>query len=649
MPILHSTVLSFFLSLSLTAVLGLSAAAAQPAPVEPSAAAAPTVLIREEAYPGTIQLNVDATDLARRVLRIRQSVPVQRGVQRFHYPAWLPGHHAPSGAIDKLAGLVVTTDDGQRLDWSREPLDVHTFRVEVPEGVDTLHMDYQFLSPTGSTQGRVVMTPQMLNLQWIALVLYPADTAAHAITYQASARYPHGWQAVSALEVVQRDGDTVSYAPVTLEILADSPVFAGRHVRTFELAAEGTRPVRLNVFADRAQDLDAKPEHIEQHRALVVQARKLFGAEHYDHYDFLLALTGQLGGIGLEHQRSSENSQRRGYFTDWKEKTGSSDLLAHEYTHSWNGKYRRPTGLATPNYNVPMQGELLWVYEGQTQYWGNVLNARAGLRPLQASIEALALVAATYADNRPGLDWRALGDTTFDPVISRRRPKPYRGWQMSEDYYSGGQMLWLEADVRIRRLSRNRRSLDDFARAFFGQHDGDWQRPDTYTFADVVATLEQVQPTGDWEQFLRERLERRTGLTGGIEAAGWRLVYQDTPTAYAKAASRERGGDFIYSLGLALDSDGRISEVRWDSPAFNAGLGTGTRIVAVNEVDYSSEELEQAIRAARDAPQPIRLLVRETDHYRTVEIDWNGGLRYPTLERIEGATDYLTPIFSARK
>jgi len=520
--------------------------------------------------------------------------------------------------------------------------------VEVPAGVDMLHMDYQFLSPTDSAQGRVVMTPHMLNLQWIALVLYPADYAAHAITYQASVRYPQGWQAASALTVVGRDGETVSYAPVTLDILADSPVFAGRHMRTFDLAEKGTRPVRLNVVADRAQDLDAKPEHLEQHRALVREARKLYGAEHYDHYEFLLALTNQLGGIGLEHQRSSENSQGRDYFTDWKEKTGSSDLLAHEYTHSWNGKYRRPAGLATPNYNVPMQGDLLWVYEGQTQYWGNVLNARSGLRPLQASIEALALVAATYADNRPGLDWRALGDTTFDPIIARRRPKPYRGWQMSEDYYSGGQMLWLETDVRIRSLSRNQRSLDDFARAFYGQRDGDWQRPDVYTFADVVATLEKVQPTGDWEGFLRDRLERRSALTGGIEAAGWRLVYQDTPSAYAKASSRESSGNFIYSLGLALNSEGVVGEVRWDSPAFNAGVGTGTQIVAVNDTRYSREELEQAIRAAKDSPQPIRLLLRETDRYRHVDLDWRGGLRYPALERIEGTTDYLTPIFSAR-
>jgi predicted metalloprotease with PDZ domain len=631
------------LSVALLTATGLASAAPRVPDTD-----ARGVRISEAAYPGTIRLDVDATGLGQRVFKIRQQVPVQAGLQRFHYPAWLPGNHAASGAIEKLAGLVIT-GNGQRLDWVRDPLDVFTFNVQVPEGVTELHMDYQFLSPTDPAQGRTVMTPNMLNLQWNAMLLYPAGHAAHAITYQASARYPQGWQAASALEVARRDGDTVHYAPVNLEILMDSPVFAGRYHKTFDLAPAGTRPVRLNVFADRAKDLEAKPEHIEQHRALVTQARKLFGAEHYDHYDFLFAVTSQLGGIGLEHQRSSENSEDRDYFSGWDAKLGSSDLLGHEYTHSWDGKYRRPADLATLNYNVPMQGSLLWVYEGQTQYWGNVLTARSGIRPLQASRDALAMVAATYADNRPGLEWRSLGDTTNDPVIARRKPKPYRGYQMSEDYYQGGQMLWLEADVRIRTLSGGKRSLDDFARAFFGKNDGQWQRPDTYTFEDVAATLEQVQSTGDWARFLTERVDGRRGLTDGLEAAGWKLVYQDTPSAYFKAMMKGRGVNLIYSLGLNVSPAGTVTEVRWDSPAFNAGIGSGMQLLAVNDLQYSAEELEGAVRAAKDDTAPIRLLVKQMDVYRTFEIDYHGGLRYPVLQRIEGRPDHLTPILSARK
>lgn len=631
------------LGLALMAAMDLANAAPAVADVD-----ARGVKISEAAYPGTIRLEVDATDLGQRVFKVRQTVPVQPGLQRFHYPAWLPGSHSPSGQIEKLAGLVINAN-GQRLEWVRDPLDVYTFNVQVPEGVNELRMDFQFLSPTDSAQGRTVMTPNMLNLQWNAMLLYPAGHAAHAITYQASARYPQDWDAASALTVASRNGDTVNYAPTNLEILVDSPVFAGRYHRMFDLAPAGTRPVRLNVFADRAKDLEAKPEHIEQHRALVTQARKLFGAEHYDHYDFLFAVTNQLGGIGLEHQRSSENSEDRDYFSGWDAKVGSSDLLGHEYTHSWDGKYRRPADLATLNYNVPMQGSLLWVYEGQTQYWGNVLTARAGIRPLDASRDALAMVAATYADNRPGLEWRSLGDTTNDPVIARRKPKPYRGYQMSEDYYQGGQMLWLEADVRLRTLSGGKRSLDDFAKAFFGQNDGQWERPDTYTYDDVAATLEQVQPTGDWSQFLRDRLERRTGLVGGIEAAGWKLVYKDKPSAYFKATMKGRGANFIYSLGVSLSPAGYVNEVRWDSAAFNAGVGTGMQVLAVNDLQYSADELEEAVRAAKDSKQPVRLLVKEVDVYRTLSIDYHDSLRYPTLERIEGSTDYLTPIFTARK
>jgi len=631
------------LGLALMAAMGLANAAPDVPDVD-----ARGVKISEAAYPGTIRLEVDATDLGQRVFKVRQTVPVQAGLQRFHYPAWLPGNHSPTGQIEKLAGLVIS-GNGQRLDWVRDPLDVYTFNVQVPEGVSELRMDFQFLSPTDSAQGRTVMTPNMLNLQWNAMLLYPAGHAAHAITYQASARYPQGWEAASALSVASRNGDTVNYAPTNLEILMDSPVFAGRYHRMFDLAPAGTRPVRLNVFADRAKDLEAKPEHIEQHRALVTQARKLFGAEHYDHYDFLFAVTNQLGGIGLEHQRSSENSEDRDYFSGWDAKVGSSDLLGHEYTHSWDGKYRRPADLATLNYNVPMQGSLLWVYEGQTQYWGNVLTARAGIRPQEASRDALAMVAATYADNRPGLEWRSLGDTTNDPVIARRKPKPYRGYQMSEDYYQGGQMLWLEADVRLRTLSGGKRSLDDFAKAFFGQNDGQWERPDTYTFEDVAATLEQVQPTGDWSQFLRERVDHRAGLVGGIEAAGWKLVYKDKPSAYFKAMMKGRGANFIYSLGVALSPAGYVNEVRWDSAAFNAGVGTGMQVLAVNDLQYSADELEEAVRAAKDSKQPVRLLVKEMDVYRTLSIDYQGGLRYPSLERIEGKPDYLTPIFTARK
>ncbi|MGN7727168.1 M61 family metallopeptidase [Luteimonas sp. 22616] len=598
------------------------------------------------AYPGTVTIDVDATDTAQRIFRVKQTMPVQAGPLTLLFPAWLPGNHAASGPIDKIAGLEITAN-GQRLDWKRDPLDVFAFHVEVPQGVSSLSMQYQYLTPTGRDQGRVVMTPNMLNLQWNAVVLYPAGHYASRIQYAASVKYPAGFQAASALDVAGRAGDTVQYRPVSLDILVDSPVYAGRYFKTIDLAPGAKVPVRLNVVADAAKYLEAKPEHIEQHRELVKQALKLYGSQHYDHYDFLFSLSKQMSGNGLEHQRSSENGLGTDYFTGWDKKAGSDDLLGHEYTHSWNGKFRRPADLWTPNYNVPMQGSLLWVYEGQTQYWGNVLTARAGLRPMEASRDALALVAATYADNRPGLEWRALQDTTNDPIVARRRPKPYRGYQMSEDYYSGGQMMWLEADARIRKLSGGRKSLDDFARAFFGIEDGEWKQQATYTFDDVVATLDGVAHD-DWATFLRDRLDGKAPLTGGLEASGWKLVYKDEPSAYAKAQMKDGNGaaSFIYSIGLNIDKGGNVSEVRWDSPAFDAGVGTGMNIVAVNDIEYGKDALEDAIKAAKDGKAPIRLMVKEFDRFRTIDVDYHDGLRYPHLERIEGTPDYLTKILS---
>lgn len=445
-------------------------------------------------YPGTIRLEVDATNLNQRIFKVRETIPATPGELTLLYPMWIPGGHTPRGAIDKVAGIVFTAN-GQRLTWKRDPLDVSAFHVTVPEGASEIVVEFDFLTPTTPGQGRVVMTPNMLNLQFISTALYPAGHYMHRIMFDTRVTYPAGWTAFTALNEEGRSGNTVNYEDVPFDILADSPVYAGRHARQIDLTPAGSqRPVRLGVVADAAKYLEAKPEQINIHRTMVEQAFKLFGAQHFDHYQFLFSLSDQMGGNGLEHQRSSENGVGTDYFTDWKEKVGFSDLLAHEFTHSWNGKYRRGADLWTPNFNVPMQDSLLWVYEGQTQYWGNVLAARSGMRPLPASIDALALVAATYAENRPGLGWRNVQDTTNDPIIASRAPRAYRNYQMSEDYYSGGQMIWLEADALIRAGTSNKKSLDDFARAFFGVNDGEWKVQNTYTFKDVVATLNGVYP-----------------------------------------------------------------------------------------------------------------------------------------------------------
>jgi len=606
----------------------------------------------DTAYPGTIRLDVDATDLQRHIFRVHEEIPVAAGPLTLLYPQWLPGKHAPRGPIDKLAGIKASAG-GKALEWKRDPLDVYAFHLDIPQGADTLSLDFQFLSPQESSQGRVVMTPDMLNLQWDTVALYPAGHASRRITFAPSVKLPAGWQFAGALDVA--DGATPNatgadgvarFKPVTFNVLVDSPLFAGRYFKRIELG-KGV-PVHLNLVADSAKLLAATPAQIKAHENLVAQARKLYGSQHYDHYDFLLALSDQLGGIGLEHHRSSENGSAPTYFTEWDKNASGRDLLAHEYTHSWNGKFRRPASLTTANFNVPMQGEGLWVYEGQTQYWGFVLAARSGLWSAEQARDALALVAATYADNRPGLQWRNVQDTTNDPVIAARRALPYRNWQMSEDYYSAGQLTWLAVDAKLRELTRDKRSLDDFARAFFGIDDGKWN-VETYTFDDVVAALDAIAPY-DWHAFLREHVDGHQPPIDGIAASGWKLVYTDTPSAYQKSEeARRKGADYSASLGLVVAGNGRISDVRWDGPAFNAGVTPTSTIVAIDGRAFKSDDLKDAIAAAKDTKAPIELLLKDGQTYRTARVDYHGGLKYPHLERIAGTPDRLSGILTPRK
>ena len=443
------------------------------------------------------------------------------------------------------------------------------------------------------------MTPDMLNLQWNAVALYPAGYFARQIMVEPSVRLPEGWQFATALETAASNGGVTTFKPVSLDTLVDSPIFAGRYFKRLDLDPGGRAPVHLNIVADRADLLEVKPEQLEAHRALVQQAYKLYGSHHYDHYDFLLALTDQMGGIGLEHHQSSENGTVPTYFTEWDKNADARDLLPHEYTHSWNGKFRRPADLWTPNFNVPMRDSLLWVYEGQTQYWGFVLAARAGLLTKQQTLDAMAATAATY-DHRVGREWRALQDTTNDPIAAMRRALPWRSWERSEDYYSEGQLMWLDADTLIREKSGDQKSLDDFARLFFGVDDGSFV-PSTYVFEDVVKALNTVQPY-DWATFLRARLDGHGpgAPLDGIARGGYKLVYTDTPSDYFKdSETRRKVTDLTYSLGMIIAAEGRLSDVLWEGPAYKSGLTVGTQIIAVNGIAFDADRLKSAIKDAQ--------------------------------------------------
>lgn len=600
--------------------------------------------------PPAIGIEVDATDLAHKIFRVRETLPVRPGPLTLVQPKWLPGTHGPYGDPSAIAGLQVRAGE-RRIAWQRDTADAHTFHLQVPAGVDTLTVELQYLSPTTKDAGRVVMTPQMLEVQWDAMLLYPAGGQASGIRIAPQLKLPAGWQQASALRGHPRDGQW-QFEPVSLETLIDSPVYAGRYMKQLPLdGADTPRPVVLNLMADAPEQLEASEQQIAAHRALVRQADELFGSRHFRHYDFLLALSDSFGGIGLEHHESSENGVKPNYFKDWDKAVLERELLPHEYVHSWNGKFRRPADLWTPDYNrEPMRDSLLWMYEGQTQYWGRVLAARSGLATPEQAREGLAYAAA-WAEHQAGRRWRNLQDTTNQAHMEARGGRPeWRDWQRGWDYYDESALMWLDADTLIREQSRGKRSLDDFARAFFGVHDGRIQ-PLTYTFDDVVKALNAVWPH-DWARFLRERLDNHEHAPlDGLARAGWKLVYTEQQSEAAKAHDEdEKTTDFAYSIGLriATEDDGTLKSVAWDSPAYRAGLAPGVKLLAVNGTAYKPERLAAAITAAKDGQHPIELLVRDGDAFRTVQIDYRGGLRYPKLERVSGTPDLLERIL-ARK
>jgi predicted metalloprotease with PDZ domain len=625
--------------------------------------AAPSHAAGTTDWPGTLTVAVDATDLDHHLQRVTETLPVAGpGPLTLLFPRWLPGHHGPNGDVSQLAGLMVHAGS-QRLAWRRDPLDPFAFQVDVPAGVRELTLQFEHMAPLNWEQGRPTMTRSILGVQWNQVLLYPAGTAADHIRVLPRVKLPAGWQQASALRDAKgqipqpgRDG-WLEAAPMLLETLVDSPVFASAHLRRIELDPPGTpQPVALNLVADEASQLEASPEQIEAHRRLVQQADKLYGARHWRQYDFLLALSERFGGIGLEHHESSENGVNTKYFKDWDKAINARELLPHEFTHSWNGKYRRPADLDTPHFNTPMQNSLLWVYEGMTQFWGHVLTARSGLSTPEQARDQLARTAA-WLDATPGRTWRNLQDTTNGATINAQHDGAWRDWQRGFDYYDEATLIWLDADSLIREKSGGTKSMDDFAKAFFGiatRHHADGAiQPATYTFDEVVRTLNSVQPH-DWAAFLRERVEtNRPGAPlDGLARSGWKLAWSDKESEFSKSGEG-RGGkptpaDFVYSLGLRVADDGKLVNVAWNSPAFQAGLAPDQTLVAVNLQAYKADKLAEAITANKDGKAPLQLLVRENDQYRIVTLDWRGGLRYPKLERIEGTPDRLTPLYTTR-
>ena len=614
----------------------------QPVPMPP-----PTEAPLDTPYPGTIALHVNLTNTTDRVAHVHETIPVRAGELTLLYPQWIPGNHSPTGPIQAVAGLFVKAD-GKAIPWVRDRVDVYAFHIDVPSGVTSLDVDFDYLSPIRPQDGRVTISQQMLDLSWNTVVLYPAGHFSRDIEFSPTVVLPSGWKFATALETASQDGDTVRFQETALNKLVDSPLIAGEYFRRVDLSTGPENKVYLDVVADEAKDLDMTPEEVEAHKNLAIQAQKLFASHHYDHYDFLFMLSDVLGGEGLEHHQSSEDGTRANYFTDWNAQVRGVDLLSHEYTHSWNGKFRRPADLWTPNFNVPMRDDLLWVYEGLTQYWGYVLAARAGMRSEDATRDLMAGIAAGF-EASAGRDWRPLVDTTNQPTMDQRRPISWVSWQRTEDYYQEGLLIWLDADTKIRELSGGSKSLDDFAKEFYGVHNGSYIT-DTYSFDDIVKALNEVQPY-DWATFLKTRVYDlhpqvpEEGFTQG----GYKLVYNDTIAPWERhAAENPRfGTSFSTSLGFSVMGDGMLGSVGWDSVGFKAGLVPGMQVLAVDGDVYTADKLREAIKKAEKGSDPITLLVKDRDQIRSVAVDYHEGLRIPHLERVEGTPDRLDDILKA--
>ena len=580
-------------------------------------------------FPGTLTLKVDATDTVRGIFHVSETIPVPKaGPMTLLFPKWLPGNHGPRGEISKLAGLVITAN-GKELLWKRDQIDVFAFHIDVPAGVKALDVRFDFLTPTAGNQGRTTVTADMISLQPNQVSLYPAGWFTRQIPISTTITWPAGWQAGGALRPVTAAANTVTYETVDYETLVDSPFLAGRWFQKIDLGSN----VTLNIAADAQRFLAATPAQIDAHKRLVEQAIKLFGTRQFDHYDLLLSMSDNLGGIGLEHHRSSENGVNPGYFTEWDRGPGRRNLLPHEFTHSWNGKHRRGADSIVPDFSTPLRNSMLWVYEGQTQFWGYVLGARSGLFTKQETLDSYAAIAASL-DNRPARAWRSLDDTTNDPVITSRSPKAWVSQQRSEDYYNEGLLIWMEVDSILRRETKGAKGMDDFARAFFGTGEGDWGVV-PYDFAEIVKTLNAITPY-DWAGLLTQRLtEKAAGAPlNGFTASGYKLIYTDTPTpAFADQMRSGKVNNLSYSGGLVVGASGAIEAVIWNSAAFAAGLTVGDTLVAVNEHPYSDDVLKAEITAAKGGKEPIHLLVKTADRLRSVNLSWTGGLRYPRFEK----------------
>jgi predicted metalloprotease with PDZ domain len=600
-----------------------------------------------------VQLRVDATDAPRRLFHVQITMPAKSGPLTLLYPEWIPGEHGPTGPVVNLVGLKVQ-GGGKSIAWKRDSVNMYAFHLDVPAGVSSLDIAFDFISPPeagGFTSGASA-TSELAVLNWNQVLLYPQGTQADDLQYQATLRVPNGWRYGTALPIAKESGNQIEFQPASLTTLVDSPVSAGAHYRTIDLGTENGIPHYLHLAADSDRALEVSPEIVGEYKNLVKETGALFGTRHYRGYHFLYTLSDHVAHFGLEHHESSDDRFDERTLIDPDTQRVSADLLSHEFVHSWNGKFRRPSGLISGShdggYDTPMQGDLLWVYEGLTEYLGEILAPRSALWTPEDYRERLAETAAAL-DNQSGRQWRPLEDTAVAAQLLYEAGSDYGDYRRSVDYYPEGTLIWLEADVTIRQLSKGKKSLDDFCRAFHGGPGGvPALKP--YDLADVVAGLNAVEPY-DWAGFLNQRLHSTDAHAplGGIEHSGWKLVYDAERSEFWKASEdAEKVTDLSYSVGLKVKEDGSIADIAFAGPAGRAGISPATKLIAVNNRQFTPTGLREAIDKAVTDTKPLELLIKNGEYYQTYRVDYHGGERYPHLVRDGNTTDLLTQIIAPK-
>ena len=597
------------------------------------------------AFSQDIKIQVDATDAPRKIFHAHLTIPAKAGPMTLLYPEWIPGEHGPTGPIADVVGLRITAG-GQAVAWSRDPVNMFAFHINVPSGASSVEAVFDLISPpdTSGFSSGASATTELAVLNWNQFLLYPEGTPSDQLQYQASLTVPQSWRYGTALPIARESGNVVEFQPSSLTTLIDSPLSTGKHYRTIELGRDGSIAHYLHLAGDSDRAVDITPEQIEHYKNLVAEAGKLFGSRHYRSYHFLYTLSDHVASFGLEHHESSDDRVGERGLTDETAAKVNADLLPHEFVHSWNGKYRRPAGLATPDYSEPMKGDLLWVYEGLTQYLGEVLTPRSGLSTPGEFRERIAMIAAAL-DRKAGRKWRPLEDTATAAQLLYAARTDYSEYRRGVDYYDEGTLIWLDADVTIRRLSGGKKSLNDFCKLF---HGGPGGAPalKMYNFDDVVAGLNSVQ-AHDWAGFLKARVQAVAPRApfGGFENGGWKLVFDGTRSDLWRAYEDERkDADLMYSIGLVVKEDGTVPDVAYDGPAKQAGVAPDSKIVAVDNRQFTTGVLRDAVARTAHDPHGLDLLIKSGEYYSVHHVDYQGGEMYPHLVRDESKADVLSEI-----